>query len=393
MRKKAAGTGEDPFRVLPDDLLEHILSFLPEDDALQTCVLDTQWRDLWRRKTSLHFMFEDWSSFSRERFTQLVKLIIQLRGEASLTDCQIDPCSGEYYINFTEAEPLIEYVLKCRVEKLSICAGDIWYEGILLDERFISRHLRTIEFGGVDLLGYSLDFSACPALEELKIKGCNIDPWAICSESLKHLWIGDCVLSEEIHIPIAAPRLISLELSSFQCLTPSLEAIPLLEKASILLASWCYDVCQSVEEDFSKRKVRVECGCANEKCLLLNGLSNAVELKLIAVPKLLIFKRDLEWCPKFDRLKTLTLNEWFTATDLFCILKNSPILEKLNLQLGNTKNFVGATGSKQSFACASILAVNIECRRVDEGVRKILEVLSTCGILREQISLKCRDRT
>uniref|UniRef100_R7W830 Flavonoid 3',5'-hydroxylase 1 n=1 Tax=Aegilops tauschii TaxID=37682 RepID=R7W830_AEGTA len=299
MRKKAAGTGEDPFRVLPDDLLEHILSFLPDDDALQTCVLDTQWRDLWRRKTSLHFMFED---------------------------------CGEDYINFTEAEPLIEYVLKCRVEKLSICASDIWYEGILLDERFISRHLRTIEFGGVDLLGYSLDsslnFSGCPVLEELTIHNCLVGTREICSKSLKHLWFtGQCVFSNENHTDIDAPRLISLEISNAEQLTPFLEEIPLLEKASIFLGRGCYNVCHG---DWG-------CRCSDMKCLLLNGLSNAVDLKLISDPKLLIFKRDLEWCPKFDRLKTLTLNEWFTATDLVCILKNSPILEKLNLQLGNTK--------------------------------------------------------
>ncbi|XP_073358639.1 putative F-box/FBD/LRR-repeat protein At1g66300 [Aegilops tauschii subsp. strangulata] len=49
MGKKAAGTGEDPFRLLPDDQLDHILSLLPGDDALQTCLLDTQWRYFWRR--------------------------------------------------------------------------------------------------------------------------------------------------------------------------------------------------------------------------------------------------------------------------------------------------------------------------------------------------------
>lgn len=90
------------------------------------------------------------------------------------------------------------------------------------------------------------------------------------------------------------------------------------------------------------------------------------------------FRRDLEHCPNFDKLKTLTLNEWFTA-----------YLEKLILQLDNTKNFVGATGSKQSFVCAPTLAVNIECGKVDNGVRKLLKVLSTRGILGEQISIKC----
>ncbi|XP_044417041.1 uncharacterized protein [Triticum aestivum] len=197
------------------------------------------------------------------------------------------------------------------------------------------------------------------------------------------------MFSDEIHIDIAAPRLISLELGNFLNLSPSFEEMPLLEKASILLGDECCNVCKSDEEDFSD----LTCGCANKKCLLLNGLSNAVDLKLIAAPDLLIFKRDLEWRPKFDKLKTLVLNDWFTAIDLVCILQHSPNLEKLTLKIDFPENFLGATGSRQSFVCPPHLVVNIKCRKVDNGVRKILEVLSTCGILPEQISIKCRDRT
>ncbi|KAM0904367.1 hypothetical protein ACQ4PT_018073 [Festuca glaucescens] len=50
---------KDRFSDLTDDLLKHVLSFLPPDEALQTCVLDTRWRDLWRRTTSLVLIFED----------------------------------------------------------------------------------------------------------------------------------------------------------------------------------------------------------------------------------------------------------------------------------------------------------------------------------------------
>ncbi|XP_045085400.1 F-box/FBD/LRR-repeat protein At5g22660-like [Aegilops tauschii subsp. strangulata] len=386
MHKKAVDTGMDPFRVLSDDVLEHILSLMPGDEALQTCVLSTQWRDLWRRKTNLRFIFENWSSFSRERFNKLAKLIIHLRGDASLTNCQINPYSDEDYINFTEAKPLVEYALKCRVEKLSICASDILYEPLLVDDSpLISRHLRTIEFRFLDLVDSSVDFSGCPVLEELTIERCYVDAEKICSNSLKHLrLVGNCTFSEDIHIPIAAPRLISLELGSFQCLSPFLEEMPLLEKASILLGNGCYNVCHS------DRKCG---GCSHKKCLLLNGLSNAVDLKLIAAPELPIFKRDLEWCPEFDKLKTLKLNDWFTATDLVCILQHSPNLEKLTLKIDFPENFVGGEGSRQSFVCPPHLVVNIKCRKVDNGVCKILDVLRTCGILLEQISIKCRDRT
>uniref|UniRef100_A0A453MWG6 FBD domain-containing protein n=1 Tax=Aegilops tauschii subsp. strangulata TaxID=200361 RepID=A0A453MWG6_AEGTS len=41
--------------------------------------------------------------------------------------------------------------------------------------------------------------------------------------------------------------------------------------------------------------------------------------------------------PMFGKLKTLLLNEWFTAIDLVCIFRHSPVLEMLTLHLGNTK--------------------------------------------------------
>ncbi|XBH65401.1 hypothetical protein VPH35_119005 [Triticum aestivum] len=168
MDKKATCTREDPFRVLPDDVLDHILSFLLGDDAMQTCVLNTQWRDLWRRKTSLRFILDEWSSYSTQRFNQLVKLIIHLRGDSPLTDCQINPCGDVGHCDFSQTKLLIEYVLKCRVEDLLVCAGEYVHDPLLLEARLISLHLRTIEFGNVDLVDSSLDFSGCPVLQELR---------------------------------------------------------------------------------------------------------------------------------------------------------------------------------------------------------------------------------
>ena len=100
----------------------------------------------------------------------------------------------------------------------------------------------------------------------------------------------------------------------------------------------------------------------------------------------------MKWCPVFGKLKTLLLNEWFTTVDLVCILRHSPVLEILTLQLDNTEKIVGATGAQetitQSFLCERLKFVYIECEKVDEGVRSILSILSTCGILREQISIE-----
>jgi hypothetical protein len=65
--------------MITDDLLRHVLSFLPPGDALQTCVLETRWRDHWRRTANLDFHVDVMSRFPRRgRFEQLAKLIIHI---------------------------------------------------------------------------------------------------------------------------------------------------------------------------------------------------------------------------------------------------------------------------------------------------------------------------
>ncbi|KAJ1275873.1 hypothetical protein BS78_05G169300 [Paspalum vaginatum] len=45
--------GEDFISALPDDALHHVLSFLPAEDAVRTCVLARRWRHLWKSATGL----------------------------------------------------------------------------------------------------------------------------------------------------------------------------------------------------------------------------------------------------------------------------------------------------------------------------------------------------
>uniref|UniRef100_A0ACD5YVS9 Uncharacterized protein n=1 Tax=Avena sativa TaxID=4498 RepID=A0ACD5YVS9_AVESA len=400
MPKKVVSGDKDRFDDLPDDLLRRILYFLPGDDSMQTCVLSTRWREIWRRTTHLCFVYDGWSFPTCERFHQLVKLIIQLRGNSPLTYCQINPFTDdvENCTRFARTEQLMEYVLECQVERLVVCPGDYHDKPLSLDDRLISRYLRTIKFEQVDFEGSSLDFSDCPALEELTMRSCNIFVCRIVSESVKHLRIIEfCFFPYDCRIQIYAPRLISLQLGSFDGigsfdgfsgLTPLLEKMPLLETAFVTIADLCCDSCESNREDFNDPS----CTCCDDKCVLLNGLSNAVHLELTAEPEMFIYRWDLAWCPIFGKLKTLVLNDWFTAIDLVCILQHSPVLKKLTLKLDNTENFVGATISQktleQPIQCACLVVVEIECWKVDQGVRKILKILSTCGILDKQTSIK-----
>ncbi|XP_037453444.1 F-box/FBD/LRR-repeat protein At5g22660-like [Triticum dicoccoides] len=399
MHTIAAAGGEDPFRVLPDELLRHVLSFLPADDALQTCVLDTRWHDLWRRTTSLILFFDKRSSAcSCERFEQLAKLVTSLCGHSPLIKCEINVYPGdplEAFANTTKL--LIDYVLACQTEELTLSPVDVEdIDGLdppIFDVPLISQHLKAIDLHWVSLEFPGLDFNACPVLEDLKLRHCNIYVREISSKSLKRLCITDfCVVPLDFRIRICAPDLVSLQVDDFDGVTPFLEDMPSLVTAYVGLDRACHDWCEDMH---LKGCGLYDCGCHTypiEGGVLLNGLSNAVNLELIAVRQVFIYTWDLEWCPIFCNLKRLLLNEWFTSIDLVCILQHSPILEMLTLQLGGIKNLTRARGAQKSieqpFMCAHLKVVNIECDEVDEDIRKILKILWTCGILRDHISIK-----
>ncbi|KAM3261408.1 hypothetical protein ACQJBY_052204 [Aegilops geniculata] len=53
-----SGGGGDLFGALPDELLRHVLSFLPSRDAVHTSLLSRRWRHLWRSAPAIHFRGE-----------------------------------------------------------------------------------------------------------------------------------------------------------------------------------------------------------------------------------------------------------------------------------------------------------------------------------------------
>ncbi|XP_040249745.1 F-box protein At5g03100-like [Aegilops tauschii subsp. strangulata] len=331
-KKKAAASGTN--RCFGDDILRHVLSYLPLDDALQTCVLNTRWRDHWRHTTDLSLIFDD---LSFERFKQLVKLFIQLRGDSPLDKFVILAYPESDECTYTNTMLLIEYALKCQANELMVFSHHS-YDTFVLGVPLISQHLNTIHLRLVYLESSSPDFSHCPVLEYLRIELCRINARRISSKSLKRMCITDqCSFPEDFHVRIFAPGLVSLQLDDFRGLTPSLEYMPFLVTAYVGLGILCPEL-----KDRSSHAYPVAEG------VILHGLSNAVNLELIA--------------------------DYRT--------------EKLE----NTKKLISAMGAQetieQSFVCAYLKVVNIECRKVDDGIHKIVNILTTCGVLRQQISIK-----
>ncbi|KAI4982852.1 hypothetical protein ZWY2020_023344 [Hordeum vulgare] len=359
----AAASDADRFGDLTDDLLRHVMSFLPSDDALQSCVLDTRWHD------------------SRGTSQACTSMLATASGSgAPLVKCKIITYPDDYPVYgkwiYTNTKLLVEFVLECQARELILTT--VRFHALdppVFDVPFISHHLKTINLHLVNLECSALNLSGCPILEELKMQRCNIHERKISSKSLKHLCISDsCMIPVDFRVWIFPPDLISLRVDDFNGATPFLEDMPFLVTAYVGLGYSCYDLCYGVQ-----RGCDFHCGCTDYPTK--GGCASQW---------FFIYRWDLEWCPIFSKLKTLLLNEWFTAIDLSCILQHSPM--RCSLFSFVTRSLTRATARQetidQSFVCAHLKVVNIECGEVHEEIYKIVNILRTYGILRDHISIK-----
>ncbi|KAL6658563.1 hypothetical protein ACP70R_004149 [Stipagrostis hirtigluma subsp. patula] len=377
--------GCDRLSALPDDALQHILSFLPAQDAVQTCVLARRWRDMWKFTKGLHIT----TSGSVEEIRDFVDHLLLIRAGSPIDTFEIRTCEGMSKDDISRVNLWIRHVVACKVQLLQIkIFGGTWLKLKDVHLVFVSQHLTRLELAYVRLKDSFLNFTSCPALQDLRInKRCELmNVKRISSQSLKHLSIEDCNSNRGFRTRIQAPNLVSLRLDEAFERAPVLERMPLLVEAVVTIHICCADRCSHTAcgscDDLSCH------GCygieeEDTSCVLLQGLSTVKNLTLIAW-------RDLKWCPTFRQLKNLLLNEYWCVPDvsaLACILQHSSILEKLTLQLFSKgpKHKVEINGSpnpKQISAAISehLKIVQVKCEVVDEKVLSVLKFLSKLNI-------------
>ncbi|XP_044364335.1 F-box/LRR-repeat protein At2g29910 isoform X1 [Triticum aestivum] len=403
-RWKAApeARGGEGIDALPGEVLQHVLSFLPVAEAVQTCVLARRWRDLWKSMPVLRITCEGRILNRRgvRRLNKFVNHLLLLRDRsAPLHACEIE-LSTFHSQDEPQVNLWIRHALLCQARVLSVHLGrDNNSFELLEDLPLVSLHLTRLELCNVVLNDSILYFSSCPALEELWMRGCYVQADMIMSQSLKRLTILDCIFYPNERTRISVPSLVTLELIECWGRTPLLESMPSLVTGSIKLAD-CDDCCGK-EAGGSCVDVTCEnCSSIDDDtgdCVLLNGLSEAKSLELIAEPCVFILKRDLMWCPTFSKLKTLLLNDWCMKANLgalMCFLQHTPVLEKLTIQLCQAPSSrMGTEGSYnltgQPFVLSNKLKVlEIKCENIDERVHRILTFLSTYSIHVEQINIQ-----
>uniref|UniRef100_A0A0D3HJG3 F-box domain-containing protein n=1 Tax=Oryza barthii TaxID=65489 RepID=A0A0D3HJG3_9ORYZ len=383
---RSGGADEDRIGCLPDGVLHHILGFLPAPDAVRTCLLARRWRHLWKSATGLRIS----EGYGVEKLHDFVHHLLLLRGGAPLDTFElgsIDLAEGDN----RSMNLWFRHALLCQVRVLRLNVFGLE----LHDLPFVSRHLVKLELRFVILMHSFLDFSSCPVLEHLEIVSSELsDAKRISSQSLKHLNLTHCTFSENVRIRIDVPNLLSLWLQDYRCRTPVFEVMPLLVKAFVSVNGDSGDwlTCTSGNAD-SEECPHDDCELcySNTNCMLLQALSQARSLMLVSQNQEFVFKRDMMRCPTFSNLKTLLLiDSFYVAFDLHgitCILRHSPVLEKLTLELfcQESEHILEMKGSynqteRSSAISEHLKSVVVKCGVIDERVTKVLKFLSTFNI-------------
>ncbi|XP_039778132.1 F-box/LRR-repeat protein At3g26922-like [Panicum virgatum] len=280
---------EDRTRTLPDEILEHVISFLPAQEAVQTCVLAKHWCHLWKSMPTLRIIANEWlDEEGVKKLNMFIKSLLLKRNNSA----QIDVCEveiGEYsdYGDDPQVDQLVRDALLCqaRIIRITVSSEFNWVR--LGGPPFISQHLTRLELTQVDLQDDVLDYSSCLALKNILMRGCFIQNKNISSQFLEELTIINCTFHSHGRAHISAPSLVRLELVDCDGATPMIEGMPSLIKATIRLYG-SEDVCG--KEEFGGTCSTVIChNCGslsnedfNRHCVLMKGLSGAESLELMA---------------------------------------------------------------------------------------------------------------
>ncbi|KAG2577445.1 putative F-box/LRR-repeat protein At4g13960 [Panicum virgatum] len=391
----ASGSDSGAIDVLSDDILEHILGFLPAAEAVRTSVLARRWRHRWKFATALNVMciMESYcycwpKKPPVEECSKAVDDMLRLRGHTPLEACHLTFGSLHNKEDVPCLNRWVRHVVACQVQRFRLENFDYYNGHLMLDDlSLVSRHLTRLELIGLELNNELCDFSSCPALQHLDIAHCSLwNAKKLSSQSTKSLSITSCNFITESNTLIHIPSLVSLNLDSHLYLPPVLGSMPSLKKAFVRVpvdedcgydeSEWldCYS-CHIMKEEDNKR-------------FLLDGLSNAENLALLSETTMFIFEKDLKQCPTFNNLKTLLLNDhWCVAPNflaLTCILKHSPVLEKLTLELNSRgpEHKVELTGvyhpmDGSTTKLEHLKAIEVKCEVIDENVHKVLQFLCT----------------
>ncbi|GJN28164.1 hypothetical protein PR202_gb16257 [Eleusine coracana subsp. coracana] len=350
LSEAAASGDEDRISALPDDILHLVLSSLPSDDAVRTCVLAKRWSHLWKSARALRIYPRKsssdvnashrtwtWGPWTPQTLRIFVHHLLLLRGGAPLDVCDI--ACGELWgesggMKYEETNQTVGLWIRHammigRARALRVCFRD--GRRLCLDKTpFVSETLRTVELNDVTFYDKSVDFSRCPALKKLKMNGCKIHGKRIFQMSK-------------------------------------------LVTANVTLEGLCEDKCTHHGH--------------NDSWLdSYSGSGNAAYLE--SLPSCGI-------CCGSNNHGPVCFLKAYNFGALVYFLRCSPILQKLTVRIGNceTRHPVVNRGDnyspiEQSLVSNELKVVEIQCLQQNALVEKLITILVDYGVQREQINIE-----
>uniref|UniRef100_A0A0E0LS58 F-box domain-containing protein n=1 Tax=Oryza punctata TaxID=4537 RepID=A0A0E0LS58_ORYPU len=199
--------GKDMISKLPNDLFQHIMSFLSMREAVRTSVLSHWWVNRWTLLQSIHLDIY-WFHMDREKFSSFLDKLLLSRVHA---DAPMDTFELKSFA-IDRASCWINHAIKHNAKVLKFAEYERW-EPFYLDPNLVelsSRYLETLELTNValDATIFNPLNNACPALQNMLLTDCLLEVEEISSSSLKNLDIIDCSLLKDLSI--CTPSLLSL---------------------------------------------------------------------------------------------------------------------------------------------------------------------------------------
>ncbi|KAL6857057.1 hypothetical protein ACP4OV_018439 [Aristida adscensionis] len=398
-RKKAKAKGKgamDRISGLPDELLHHVMSFLPARDAVRTCVLSPRWRHLWESVRRLNVDSEGFAN--DEYLVEFANALLLSRGCMPLDSFWFRANGPDSFLENFGADALqwIRHALRSNVQELGIIDHDQhdtsgmdvrheWYirhEWFDLNDYncpFTSSHLKRLHLCYVQVQNDTMEklLSRCPALEDLEMINCKLDATELSSATLKNLtidYVGFPKLKyEDLNdIVIDMPNLISLRIGSLLCPKPILVDVRSLVTASISLRH--HDQYVSFVD----------------ACDIVGALSTVKNLELLFPCNVVSdipckLQSDMLLCQVvFPNMKTLSLSDWCLRDNcraLLYLLGHSPNLQRLTVKMAKLVANVAAeidTPCEETvtpFNCERLGKIEIFCPKGDKRVVTLVKIL------------------
>ncbi|CAN6372804.1 unnamed protein product [Urochloa humidicola] len=386
----------DRLSALPDCLLHSIMSLMKARQMVQTCVLSTRWRHLWRSAPCLNINFDE--------FRTSAGTATSSSGSGTNGDSYIDKVwedFGDFAVNLMlhhsitvldsfrlkapvfdkrEAGRWIRRAMKYRIpdpviqreglSSSSWCLKKLHLCNVCLYDPF-AKHVSSVCHSLEDL---ELDACMCQnthsiashSLKKLVLKNCDLGKLSeITSPTLKTLIIDGGWIHTASPLVILAPILaylhLALDVVFFDLI--SINEMPCLAKAFIHTSGITDN---TVESKFSGNLLKLVCGVSNVESLELKGFGR------------MLFGEGSTPFQEFRNLRNLLLDQCVLTDDFQILgpfLQNSPNLEKLTLQhcqfLYEKKNEAQEPNKPTSSHCQSL---DVQCENL-----KLTEIIYKYG--------------